>query len=126
MYSKEVIKHFKHPKNMGEMKNPDAVGQVGNPNCGDILKFYLKVKDNKIKDIKFETLGCAVAIAVSSIMTEMVKGKTLEQASKVTNQDVADALGSLPSFKMHCSSLAAQALKKAIDNYKDNLTEQAS
>ena len=126
MYSKKVIQHFKHPKNMGEMKNPDAVGEVGNPNCGDILKFYIKVKDNKIKDIKFETLGCAVAIAVSSVVTEMVKGKTIEKALKITMQDIIEELGGLPSFKHHCSSLAIQALKKAIDNYKDNLTEKVS
>ncbi|MBU1292188.1 iron-sulfur cluster assembly scaffold protein [Patescibacteria group bacterium] len=126
MYSKEVIKHFKHPKNMGEMKNPDAVGEVGNPQCGDILKFYIKVDDNKIKDIKFETLGCAVAIAVSSMMTTMVKGKTLNQAAKITMQDIIKELGGLPFFKHHCSSLAIQALKKAIDSYKDNLTEKVS
>jgi len=126
MYSKEVLKHFKNPKNMGQMKNPDGVGQVGNPQCGDILKIYIKVKDNKIRDIKFETLGCAVAIAVSSAITEMVKGKTISQALKITEQDIADKLGGLPQIKMHCSNLSAQALKKAIDNYKDNLTKRAS
>jgi len=126
MYSKEVMKHFKNPKNMGEMKNPDGVGEVGNPACGDILKIYIKVKHNKIKDIKFETLGCAVAIAVSSVVTEMAKGKTLDKAGKITEEDVAKALGGLPKFKHHCSNLAAQALKKAIENYKSNLTEKAS
>ena len=106
------------------MKNPDGVGQVGNPACGDILKFYIKVKDNKIKDIRFETLGCAVAIAVSSAITEMVKGKTIKKALEISDQDVADELGGLPGFKMHCSNLAAQALKKAIENYQDNLTDK--
>jgi len=118
MYSKEVLKHFKNPKNMGQMKNPDGVGQVGNPQCGDILKIYIKVKDNKIRDIKFETLGCAVAIAVSSAITEMVKGKTISQALKITEQDIADKLGGLPQIKMHCSNLSAQALKKAIEDYQ--------
>ena len=118
MYSKEVIKHFKDPKNMGFMKDPDGVGEIGNPKCGDILKLYIKVKDNKIKDIKFETLGCAVAIAVSSVITEMAKNKTLEDAIKVTEEDIAKKLGGLPLFKMHCSNLAAQALKKAIKNYQ--------
>jgi len=118
MYSKEVIKHFKNPKNMGSMKDPDGVGEIGNPRCGDILKLYIKVKDNKIKDIKFETLGCAVAIAVSSVITEMAKNKTLEEAIKITEEDIAKKLGGLPAFKMHCSNLAAQALKKAIKNYQ--------
>jgi len=126
MYSKEVLKHFKHPKNMGEMKKPDGVGQVGNPSCGDQLRLYIKVKNNKIEDVKFETLGCAVAIAVSSVVTEMAKGKTLDQALKITNQDVSKALGGLPDFKMHCSNLAAQALKEAIKDYKGHLTGKAS
>ena len=119
MYSKEVIKHFKNPKNMGFMENPDGVGEIGNPQCGDILKLYIKVKDNKIKDIKFETLGCVVAIAVSSVITEMVKNKTIEQALKITKEDIAKKLGGLPVFKMHCSNLAAQALEKAIKNYQE-------
>ncbi len=118
MYSKEVIKHFKHPKNMGQMKNPDGVGEVGNPACGDILKIYIKVEDNKIKDISFETLGCAVAIAVSSMITQMVKGKTIKKALKITKQDIIKELGGLPAFKNHCSNLAAQALKKAIEDYQ--------
>ncbi len=118
MYSKEVIKHFKNPKNMGFMKDPDGVGEIGNPQCGDILKLYIKVKNNKIKDIKFETLGCAVAIAVSSVITEMAKNKTIEQALELTEENIAEKLGGLPQFKMHCSNLAAQALKKAIKNYR--------
>ena len=126
MYSKEVLKHFKNPKNMGKMKNPDGVGEIGNPQCGDILRIYIKVKDNKIKDIKFETLGCAVAIAVSSAITEMVKGGTIEKALKITEQDIADKLGGLPNFKMHCSNLASKALKKAVENYRNNLTDKVS
>ncbi len=118
MYSKKVIQHFQHPKNMGKIKGADGVAEVGNPMCGDILKIYIKVKDNRIKQIAFETLGCAVAIAVSSVITEMAKNKTLQQAKKITKQDVVKELGPLPSFKMHCSNLAAQALHKAIENYE--------
>jgi len=117
-YSKDVMKLFKNPKNMGEMKNPDAVGQVGNPSCGDIMKIYLKIKDNKIKDIKFQTMGCIAAIATSSRVTELAKGKTLEAAKKITNKDVAESLKGLPPVKMHCSNLAADALRKAIESYK--------
>lgn len=118
MYSKKVIQHFKHPKNMGEIKDADAMAQVGNSLCGDILKLYIKVKDNKIKKIGFETLGCAVAIAVSSVVTEMAKNKTLKEALKITKQDIAKELGSLPDFKMHCSNLAVQALQAAIKDYE--------
>jgi nitrogen fixation NifU-like protein len=103
---------------MGEMKNPDAVGQVGNPTCGDIMKIYIKVKENKIKDIKFQTMGCIAAIATSSMVTELAKGKTLEKAKNITNKDVAKALGNLPKIKLHCSNLAADALRKAIENYE--------
>lgn len=122
-YTKEVIEHFSHPKNMGEIKNADAVGTVGNPVCGDVMKIYLKIKKDKkgkeiIKDIKFQTMGCAAAIATSSMVTELAKGKTLEQAKKITNQDVAKSLGSLPRIKMHCSNLAADALRKAIDDWE--------
>ena len=123
-YNKKVMKLFKNPKNMGEMKNPDAVGQVGNPHCGDIMKIYLKIKSDKgeeiIKDIKFQTMGCVAAIATSSITTEIAKGKTLNAAKKITNQDVAKKLGGLPPIKMHCSNLAADALKKAIENFEKN------
>lgn len=118
MYSKKVIQHFQHPKNMGKIKEVDGVAEVGNPMCGDILKIYIKVKDNRIKQIGFETLGCAVAIAVSSVITEMAKNKTLQQAKKITKQSVVKELGPLPTFKMHCSNLAAQALHKAIENYE--------
>jgi len=118
-YTKKVLELFKNPKNIGEMENPDAVGEVGNPRCGDIMRIYLKVEDNKIQDIKFQTMGCIAAIATSSITTELAKGKTLEQAKKITNKDVAKELGGLPPLKMHCSNLASEALKKAIENFKE-------
>ncbi len=118
MYSKEVLKHFKNPQNMGEMKDPDGVGEVGNPSCGDVLKIYIKVESNIIKDIRFETLGCAAAIAVSSVVTEMVKGKTIDESLKITEQDIAEKLGGLPQTKLHCSNLSTKALKKAIENYQ--------
>jgi nitrogen fixation NifU-like protein len=117
-YSKEVLEHFSNPRNMGEIKDADAVGELGNPSCGDVMKIYLKVKDNKIKDIKFQTMGCAAAIATSSMITELAKGKTLKEAEKITNKDVAESLKGLPPIKMHCSNLAADALKIAIKNYK--------
>jgi nitrogen fixation NifU-like protein len=110
--------HFRNPRNTGEIKDADGMGTVGNPKCGDIMTIYIKVKDNKIKDIKFKTYGCAAAIASTSIATEIVKGKTLDEAYKLTREDVAKQLGGLPSIKMHCSNLAADALRKAIDNYK--------
>jgi len=117
MYSDKVLDHFFNPHNYGKMENPDGVGQIGNPVCGDVLKLYIKVKNNRISDIKFETLGCAAAIAVSSMITEIVKGKTIKQALKISKQDIADQLGGLPPIKMHCSNLAEQALKLAIENY---------
>jgi len=119
MYSDKVLKHFRNPHNLGGMDNPDGVGQVGNPICGDIMKLYIKVKDNKIKDIKFETLGCGAAIATSSMITDLAKGKTLEKAFKITRNDVAGSLDGLPPIKMHCSNLATDALHKAIEDYKD-------
>lgn len=118
MYNDKVMDHFKNPRNFGSIENPDGVGEVGNPICGDMMKLYIKIKDNKISDIKFETLGCGAAIATSSMITEIAKGKTLEEAMKITKQDVADELGGLPPIKMHCSNLAADALHKAIENYK--------
>jgi len=118
MYSKKVIKHFTHPHNQGKMKNPDVIGQAGNMRCGDVMKMYLKVSDNKIKDIKFETLGCAAAIATSSVLTDLVKGKTLAEALKVKDKDIVKALGDLPSVKFHCSVLATRALADAIKKYK--------
>ncbi len=117
MYSKKVIKHFQNPSNMGKMKNPDAMAEVGNLQCGDIMKLYIKVKDNKIKDISFETMGCVAAISTSSMITEMAKGKTLDKAMKISYNDVAEELGKLPPIKMHCADLAVNALQKAIKNY---------
>ncbi len=117
-YSKKVIDHFKNPRNMGKLKNPDGTGKVGNPVCGDRMFVYIKIKDNKIQDIKFQTLGCAAAIATSSMITDMAKGKTIEQAKKITRQDISKALGSLPPIKEHCSNLASDALKKAIKDYQ--------
>ena len=117
-YSKKVMELFTNPKNVGKIEDADGIGEVGNLHCGDIMKLYIKVKDNKIIDIKFETYGCASAIATSSMITEMAKGKTLEEAVKITNEDVADELGGLPAIKFHCSNLAADALKAAIEDYK--------
>ena len=118
MYSQQVIDHFTNPRNQGRMENPDGVGKVGNPVCGDVMYIYIKVKDNRIEDIAWETMGCAAAIATSSMVTEMAKGKTLEEAEKITRNDVATALDGLPPIKMHCSNLAADGLKKAIEDYK--------
>ena len=117
-YSKEVMKNFLEPKNMGEIKNPDGAGEVGSPACGDIMQLQIKVKDNKIKDIKFKTFGCAAAIASTSMITQMVKGKTLEYAEKLTMKDVAEELKGLPQIKMHCSTMGIQTLRKAIKDYK--------
>jgi len=118
MYSKTVMDHFKNPRNVGEIKEADGIGKVGNPVCGDVMWVYIKVKNNKITNIKFKTFGCVSAIATTSMLTEIAKGKTLEQAEKITRDDVAKALGGLPSIKMHCSNLAADALKKAINDYR--------
>lgn len=117
MYNEKVLEHFKNPHNQGSMENPDAYAQVGNPVCGDIMKMYLKIKDDVITDIKFETLGCVAAIANSSITTDMVKGKTLDEVKKLTKQDIVDELGGLPPSKVHCSVLALDALHKAIEEY---------
>jgi nitrogen fixation NifU-like protein len=117
-YTKEVMKHFTNPRNVGEIKNPDGVGKVGNMACGDIMYVYIRVKDNKITDIKFKTLGCAAAIATSSMITELARGKTIEDAKKITRDNVAKELGGLPPIKMHCSNLAADALHKAIEDYE--------
>lgn len=122
-YSKKVIKEFTHPKNMGEIKNPDGIGKIGNPVCGDVMWLYIKVGKNRkgkkiIKDIKFKTFGCAAAIATSSMITQLAKGKTLDEAEKITRNDIADSLKGLPPVKMHCSNLASDALKKAIEDYK--------
>jgi len=123
LYNKEVIKHFQKPCNMGKIKDPDGVGEVGNPICGDLMNIYLKISKNKkgqeiIKDIKFETLGCVAAIATSSMVTEMAKGKTFAQALKIKYSDVAKSLGSLPPIKVHCADLAVKAQRAAIEYYR--------
>jgi nitrogen fixation NifU-like protein len=117
VYSEKVMEHFMHPRNVGEIENPDGVGEVGNPVCGDMMAFYIKVKDNRLEDVKFKTFGCGAAIAVSSIASEMAIGKTLEEAMKITPQLVAEELEGLPTNKLHCSNLGAQALNKAIKDY---------
>ncbi|MBI3354421.1 MAG: Fe-S cluster assembly scaffold protein NifU [Nitrospirae bacterium] len=118
MYSEKVMEHFRHPRNVGEMENPDGTGRVGNPVCGDIMELYIKVKDDVIIDAKFQTFGCGAAIATSSMVTELVKGKTLEEALKISNKTVAEALDGLPANKLHCSVLAEEALQAAIEDYK--------
>ena len=118
MYSGKVMEHFENPRNVGEIPGADGTGEVGNPVCGDIMKVFIKVNNNIITDIKFKTFGCGAAIATSSMITEMAKGKTLEEALKVSNKDVAEALDGLPPQKMHCSNLAADALHAAIENYQ--------
>ena len=118
-YNEKVKNHFFNPRNVGEIKDADGVGTVGNPQCGDIMTIYIKVKDERIEDIKFKTFGCAAAIASTSIATEMVKGKTLNEAEKLTRENVANELGGLPAIKMHCSNLAADAIKKAIEDYRN-------
>ncbi|MCK5373393.1 MAG: Fe-S cluster assembly scaffold protein NifU [Candidatus Aenigmarchaeota archaeon] len=117
MYSKKVMDHFKNPRNTGEIENADGTGEVGNPICGDIMKITIKVKDNRIEDIKFKTFGCAAAIATSSMITELAKGKTLEEAKEISKKDVSCALDGLPPIKEHCSNLASEGLRKAIDDY---------
>ncbi len=117
MYTEKVMEHFRNPRNMGEMSDADGVGTVGNPVCGDLMTIYIRVKDDKIADIKFKTFGCGAAIATSSMITELAKGKTLEEAMKITRGDVAESLGGLPSVKMHCSNLAADGLHAAIEDY---------
>ncbi len=117
IYSDKVLDHFKNPRNVGELENPDGIGVEGNPVCGDLMEIHIKVDDNRITDIKFKTFGCGSAIATSSMVTEMAKGMTLEEALNITRSSVANALDGLPPQKMHCSNLAADALHKAIKNY---------
>jgi nitrogen fixation NifU-like protein len=117
MYSEKVMDHFRAPRNVGEIADADGVGTVGNPICGDLMTVYVRIKDNVITDVKFKTFGCAAAIATSSMITELAKGKNLQDALKITRGDVADSLGGLPPIKMHCSNLAADALHAAIKNY---------
>jgi nitrogen fixation NifU-like protein len=118
MYSKKVMDHFRNPRNVGAISDADGIGEVGNPRCGDIMKVYIKVKDNIIEDVKYETYGCASAIASSSIASELIKGKTVEEAWDITNKAVAEALDGLPPMKMHCSVLAEEAIHKAINDYR--------
>lgn len=120
-YNQNVMDHFQNPRNMGKLENADAEATVGNPSCGDVMKIMIKVKDDKISDIKFQTMGCAAAIATSSMTTELAKGKKLEEAEKITNSDVTRALGGLPVIKEHCSNLAADALRKAVGEYRKKL-----
>jgi nitrogen fixation NifU-like protein len=117
MYTEKVMEHFKNPRNVGEIPDADGIGTVGNPVCGDLMTIYIKVKDNRLTDIKFKTFGCGSAIATSSMITELAKGKTLEEAMRITRANVADSLGGLPPVKMHCSNLAADALHAAIEDY---------
>jgi nitrogen fixation NifU-like protein len=116
-YSEKVMEHFMNPRNVGEIKDADGIGEVGNPVCGDMMTFYIKVENDVIVDVKFKTFGCGAAIAVSSIVSEMAKGKTIEEALKITREQVAEELGSLPPNKMHCSNLGTDALHKAIQDY---------
>ncbi len=125
MYTEKVMDHFTSPRNVGEIDNADGVGLVGNPVCGDVMKLFIKVEDGKIADVKFKTFGCGAAIATSSMVTEMVKGKTLEEALTISNQAVAEALDGLPPNKMHCSNLAADALHKAIEDYQNKVKVKA-
>jgi nitrogen fixation NifU-like protein len=117
-YSEKVIDHFQNPRNVGEIKDADGKGEIGNPVCGDMMSFYIKVKDDIIEDVKFKTFGCGAAIAVSSMVSEMAKGKSLDEAMKITNASVAKELGGLPPNKMHCSNLGADALHRAIEDYR--------
>ena len=121
-YSDKVMDHFTHPRNVGELPDANGIGQVGNPICGDIMKMYIKVKNNIIEDVKFQTFGCGAAIATSSMATELIKGKTLDEALKLSNKAVAEALDGLPKVKMHCSVLAEEAVQAAIDDYLKKTT----
>lgn len=124
MYSEKVMEHFMNPRNVGEIPDADGIGEVGNPKCGDIMKVYLKIEDDVIVDVKFKTFGCGAAIATSSIATEMVKGKTIDEALKITNKAVMEALDGLPPAKVHCSVLAEQAIKAAIEDYLKKKNKQ--
>lgn len=117
LYSETVMDHFRNPRNVGALENPDGVGEAGNPVCGDIMKIYLRVEDEVITDVKFETFGCGSAIASSSMATELIRGKPVSEALALTNKAVAEALGGLPAHKLHCSVLAEEAIKKAIEDY---------
>ena len=126
MYTEKVMDHFQNPRNVGEIENADGVGTEGNPTCGDLMTIYIKVEDNIITDVKFKTFGCGAAIATSSMITEMAVGKTIEEALKISRNDVADELEGLPPVKMHCSNLAADALRAAIADYKMKQAEKSA
>jgi len=123
-YSNKVLDYFRNPRNMGKIQDPDGIGKVGNLQCGDVMWIYIKVKDGIITDCMFETFGCVAAIATSSVLTELAKGKSFEQALKITNKDVANELGGLPPIKMHCSLLAEQGLKSAIEDYRNKTSQK--
>jgi len=125
IYSEKVMDHFQNPRNVGTIENADGVGKVGNPVCGDMMEFYIKVENSRLADVKFKTFGCGAAIAVSSIVSEMAMGKTLDEAMKITNKQVAEELGGLPKNKLHCSNLGADALHAAIDDYRGKQTGTA-
>ena len=118
-YSEKVMDHYRRPRNVGEIENADGIGKVGNPVCGDIMEFYIKVEEGRISDAKFKTFGCGAAIATSSMVTELIKNKTIEEAMNISNRTVAEALGGLHPIKMHCSVLAEEGLKKALDYYRE-------
>lgn len=127
MYSEKVVEHYTNPRNVGEIENADGIGEVGNPICGDVMKMYLKIENEVIKDVKFKTYGCGAAIATSSVTTEMIKGKTIKEALEITNEQVVEELGGLPPIKLHCSVLAEEAIKTAIADYyrkKGELSEE--
>jgi len=124
LYSEKVMEHFRNPRNVGEMENPDGIGRVGNPICGDVMELYVKIRDGIIVDAKFKTFGCGAAIATSSMVTEMVKGKGIEEALKISSKAVAEALDGLPAAKMHCSSLGEEALKSAIADYMARIKDE--
>jgi nitrogen fixation NifU-like protein len=123
-YSDKVLDHYQNPRNVGEIEDADGVGMVGNPTCGDMMKITIKVQDERIEDVKFKTFGCGAAIATSSMVTELVKGRTIEEALRVTNRDVADALDGLPPIKMHCSLLAEEAIRAAIEDYRTKMNNE--
>ena len=124
MYSQRVMEHFRNPHNVGELENPDGVGEVGNPQCGDVMKIGIRVENDHIADIRFQTLGCAAAIATSSMITDMAKGMSLDRAAGISRDDVAEELDGLPANKMHCSNLAADALREAIKDYRKKTAEK--
>jgi nitrogen fixation NifU-like protein len=126
MYTEEVLEHFRNPRNVGKIEDADGIGRVGNPVCGDVMVMYLRIRGERIEDAKFETFGCGAAIATSSMATELIKGKSIEEALKVTNRAVAEALGGLPPHKMHCSVLAEEAVKAAIEDYRRRKSKETS